>query len=177
MSAVLCLPACLCVSAAASRCRARHGNASVPSCPFCFVVWSVWRCVAPWRRLWCVVLFFVVVCSVPLSCRPVPCSAAVWALFGAWCRCPCLLVGLVVWFCFLVARVAPGVVVWPLAARPAVWCAGAVSCALCCVLWCCAALRCCAVRLCRAFVRAAGFCFSFCLLSSAKIPCCFSAPL
>ena len=30
MSAVLCLPACLCVSAAASRGQAPHGNASVP---------------------------------------------------------------------------------------------------------------------------------------------------
>ena len=29
MSAVLCLPACLCVSAAASRCKAPHGNASI----------------------------------------------------------------------------------------------------------------------------------------------------
>ena len=32
MSAVLCLPACLCVSAAASRGQAPHGNASVPLC-------------------------------------------------------------------------------------------------------------------------------------------------
>ena len=140
-------------------------RAVVPCRPFCFVLWSARRCVAPWRRLWCAVLFFVVLCSVPPSCRSVPCSAAVWALFCAWCRCPCLLVGLVACFCFLVARVGPGVLVWPLAARPAVWCAGAVSCTLCCVLWCCAALWCCAVWLCCALVRAAGFSFSFSLSS------------
>ena len=32
MSAVLCLPACLCVSTAASRGQAPHGNASVACC-------------------------------------------------------------------------------------------------------------------------------------------------
>ena len=81
-----CAVLCCAVSCVLWRCVAVHCRAVVPCCPFCFVlslVWSVWRCVAPWRRLWCVVLFFFVSCSVPPSCRPVPCSAAVWALFGA----------------------------------------------------------------------------------------------
>ena len=120
-----CAVLCCAVSCVLWRCVAVWCRAVVPCCPFCFVlwsVWSVWRCVAPGWRLWCVVLFFFVSCSAPPSCRPVPCSAAVWALFGAWCRCPCLLVGLAALFFFHVVCL----LVWLLAARPVVWCAGAV---------------------------------------------------
>ena len=169
-------PLCYVLCSVALCCRVVCAVA--PCCPFCLVLWSVWRCVAPWHCLWWVVLFFVVLCSVPPSCRPLPCSAAVWALFGAWCRCPCLLVGLIAWFCFLVARVGPGVLVWPLAALPAVWCAGAVSCGvlrpvLCPVALCCVVVLCCLAVLCVCLCCW----FLFFLLSSAKVPCCFSAPL
>ena len=144
-------PAPLCCVLCSEALCCRVCRAVVPCCPFCFVirsVWSPWRCVAPRRRLWCVVLFFFVPCSVPPSCRPVPCSAAVWALLGAWCCFPCLLVGLVARFCFLGVRVGPGVLVWPLAARPFIWCAGAVSCGvlrpvLCPAMLCCLVVLCC----------------------------------
>ena len=173
LAALLCALVCCgvplpcAVSCALWLCIAVWCRPVVPCCPFCFVLWSVWRCVAPWRHLWRIVLFFVVLCSVPPSCHPVPCSAGVWALFGAWCRCMCLLVGLVAWFCFLVARVGPGVLVRPLAARPAVWRAGAVSCRVlrpvpCPVVPCCLVVLCCLAVLC------VGPCclFSFFLLSS-----------
>ena len=66
----------------------------VPCCLFCFDLLSASRCVAPWRRLWCVVHFFGW-CSVPPSCA-LGCSLLVWlpasrvvsfALAGAVCCC------------------------------------------------------------------------------------------
>ena len=74
MSAVLCLPACLCVSAAASRGQAPHGNASLarvrcpgpggarsPACALCAVpVCRWWLCLSssPPIFFWCLLVLF-----------------------------------------------------------------------------------------------------------------------
>ena len=92
---------------------------------------ALWCCVALCCSLWCVGLFFFVLCSLPPSCLPVPRSAAVWALVGAWCCC--LFFG----FCWWVWL--PDVVFWwrvmalvsllsRVASRRVVWCVGVVFC-------------------------------------------------
>ena len=115
-------------------CVAVWPRAVVPWCPFCFVLWSVWRCAARWRRLRCVVLFFGW-CFVPASC------ARVGSLLGLVACLPCCIVragwccvllpvvagcsslGLVACCCVPLACVASVALTWPRGLLP------------CCVLW------------------------------------------
>ena len=115
-------------------CVAVWRRAVVPCCPFCLVLWSVWRCVAPLRRLWCVVLVFGW-CSVSPSCAPgcsllglVACLPCCFVRAG-WCcvllpvDAGCSLLGLVACCCFPLECVVSAAPAWPRALLP------------CCVLW------------------------------------------
>ena len=108
-------------------------------------------CVSLWRRLWCVVLFFFVLCSVPPLYCPVTCLLPLecWFVPGdAACfpvsvgRSGCLVLS----SCGVLRR-------WCLcpAAGPAAVLSGVLllvtvaSCSPCCVFCCCTALWCCVV--------------------------------
>ena len=104
-------------------CVAAWWRAVVPCCPFCFVLWSMWRCVAPWRCLWCVVLVFGW-CSVSPLCAPgcsllglVACLPCCFVRAG-WC-CVLLrvgagssLLGLVACCCFPLVCIVSAAPVW-----------------------------------------------------------------
>ena len=94
---------------------------------FCGVV------VLPCCVVWCVVVSCcAVLCSLVPCCLVVPCCWAVLCVLLC-CGCSCLL---------SVACIGPGVLAWPLAARPVVWCAGAASCGVRRPVLCPVVLRC-----------------------------------
>ena len=158
---------------------------AVVLCQFCFVLWSVWRCVAPWRCLWCVVpCLCVVFCVLVLCCRLffagsgcllavlfrsrwlVLCVVVcVWRLFVAGSGCLLLFLSgvcclgcscLAMWFAALLCAVAR--------------CGAVFPCAVSRVLWCCVAVRCRAVARCCPASSAGGVG----LRSSpvCAVPCC-----
>ena len=150
----LCLQCCvaLCVVLSGAGLVCAVVGASCCGVSLCVVLSPLAFCgvvVLPCCVAWCVMVSCcAVLCSVVPCCLVMPCC---WAVLCVLPCCGCS-------FLLSVACVGLGVLVWPSAARPVVWCAGAVFCGvlcpvLCPVLLCCPVVLCCLAVLCVCLCR------------------------